>query len=276
MPRVSSRPPYTVLAHFYDQMIGEAVAMNRHARGKVLGAILSRARTVCDLGCGTGSTAIELARSGKKVYAVDLAPAMCRMARRKIRHTRLPVKVICADMRRLRLPEPVDLVLCEFNPLNHLPRKSDLGRVARAVFRALRPGGWFCFDLNTRRSLREQYPSTQWIQTRDYCVVIHGGFDSRRDKAWLEFEWFIPSDSEGFTPSSGSSRRRSRRPPTSWRRYRERLIDTCWSDAEIRRALRRAGFTRIRHWDGAAVRPPSPHQRRGFDAYYLAYKPTDS
>jgi len=256
MPRVFSRPPYAILARFYDHMVGEAVAMNHHARRKVLGPILTRARTVCDLGCGTGSTALELARSGKKVYAVDLSPAMCQMARRKIRRAHLPVKVICADMRRLRLPEPVDLVLCEFNPLNHLPRKSDLVRVARAVFRSLRPGGYSCFDLNTRRSLQEQYPATQWMETRDYCLAIHGGFHPRREKAWLAFEWFLPY---------------GRR----WRRYRERLVDTCWSAAEIRRALRRAGFTRIRHWDGAAVRPPSPHQRRGYDSYYLAQKPLE-
>jgi SAM-dependent methyltransferase len=256
MSRVIAKPPYAILARYYDRMAGDdARAMNRQARRKVLGNILVNARTVCDLGCGTGNTALELARSGKKVYGLDLSPEMCRLARARLRRARVPVRILHGDMRALRLPEPVDLVLSEFNPLNHLPRKSDLLRVFRAVFRSLRPGGWFCFDLNTCRSLREQYPQTHWIEHHDFCVVLHGGFNGRRRKGWLDLDWFIPAG-------------------RGWRRYRERVVDTCWSDAEIRGALRRAGFHRIRHVDGADVRPPSPQQKRGYDSYYRAQKPT--
>jgi ubiquinone/menaquinone biosynthesis C-methylase UbiE len=62
MSRTIPKPPYTLLARYYDRLAGDAVAMNRHARRKLLGKILSRARIVCDLGCGTGSTALDLAR----------------------------------------------------------------------------------------------------------------------------------------------------------------------------------------------------------------------
>jgi SAM-dependent methyltransferase len=233
--------------------------MNRHARRKILGKILPRVRSVCDLGCGTGTTAIELARRGRKVYALDLSPTMCRLAREKVRRAELPVKVICADMRDFRLrrrggaPEQVDLVTCEFNPLNHLPRRSDLACVARSVARALRPGGYFYFDLNTRRSLEEQYPSTHWFEKRDFCVLLRGGYHRRRKKGWLEFIWFLP---EGKL----------------WRCQRERLEDVWWSDAEIRRALQAAGFRNIRAWDAVKVRPPIPGSQPGFDMYYLAQK----
>lgn len=254
MAKASTKPPYTLLARFYDRLTEEAPAMHRHARQKILGEILPRVRTVCDLGCGTGSTAMELARRGLKVFAVDLSPAMCRLARRKARRAGLPIKVLCADMRSLRLPEPVDLVLSEFNPLNHLPRKADLERVARAVSRALRPGGYFCFDLNTPRTYEELSAFTRWVDERDFSVVIHGGFNPPRDKAWVQFEWFIPDGRH-------------------WRRYRERVVDVCWTDSEIRRALRQAGFHHIRSWDGAQVRPASREKRNGYDTYYLAQKP---
>lgn len=147
MSRAFPKPPYSILARYYDRLVGdEARKMNRHARRKILGETLARARVVCDLGCGTGSTAIELARAGKKVYAVDLSPSMCRLAREKVRRARQSVRVICADMRSFRLREPVDLVLSEFNPLNHLPRRSDLVRAFRTVASNLQPGGWLCFD----------------------------------------------------------------------------------------------------------------------------------
>lgn len=248
-----SNKPYTLVGRFYDQLHVEAPKMNRHARQKVLGKVLPRLRSVCDLGCGTGTTALEFARRGIKVYAVDLSPIMCRQAREKARLADLPVKVICADMRTFRLPEPVDLVTCEFNPLNHLPRRAHLARVARSVARALRPGGHFYFDLNTRRSLQELYPSTHWFEKPDFCMVLHGGYDRRRKKGWLHLEWFLPQGK-------------------LWRRRHEWVEDVWWTDGEIRRALRRAGFRRIRSWDAVEVRPPSPHSRPGYDTFYLAQK----
>lgn len=255
MRRLVENRPYTVLARFYDRIAADAVAMNRHARARVLGNILPQVRTLCDLGCGTGSTALELARAGKKVYAVDASPAMCRAARAKLRGKPLNIRVLCADMRNLRLPERVDLVLSEFNPLNHLQRKSDLTPTFRAVARNLRPGGWFSFDLNTRLTLEKDYPNAlQWTEEPDFCLLMRGRADLQRDKGWLDFDWFLPCG-------------------RSWRRFHERVEDTFWSDAEIRRALRRAGLRLLRVWDGADVRPASHRHRRGRDAYYLARKP---
>jgi SAM-dependent methyltransferase len=254
MKAVISKPPYTLLARFYDHMTRDAAGMNRHVRRKLLSRILSRARVVCDLGCGTGTTSVELARQGCKVYAVDASPEQCRQARRKIRRAGVRVQVKCEDMRRLRLPEPVDLVLCEFNPINHLPRKSDLDPAFRAIARALKAGGWFYFDLNMRPTYRHYYSLTHWEEGPGFCVVFHGGWKPRRNRAWMQCEWFV-------------------REGRVWRRYRERLEDTWWSDGEIRRALRRAGFVRIRAWDGARVRPRAMKPRSGFDRYYLAQKP---
>jgi SAM-dependent methyltransferase len=140
--------PYRWLAEYYDKLFTFHLPWFEAARQRVLGKILPRLESACDLACGTGTTALALAAKGIKMFAVDLSPAMCRIARRKARRARLPLGVLRADMRSFRLPEPVDLVLCEFDALNHVPRKADLARVARAVARALRPGGYFYFDVN--------------------------------------------------------------------------------------------------------------------------------
>ena len=84
-------------------------------------------------------------------------------------------------------------------------------------------------------------------------MVMHGSYDKKRRKGRLEFEWFL-------------------RAGKLWRHKHERIEDNWWTDAEIRRALKQAGFDRIRRWDGVDVRPPSPHSKRGFDLYYLARK----
>ncbi len=123
-------------------------ASSSAARERVLGRILPHVETACDLACGTGATALNLAHEGIRMYAVDLSPLMCRLTREKAARTRLPVRVLRADMRNFRLPEPVDLITCEYDALNHVPQPADLRTVAKVVARALRPGGYFYFDVN--------------------------------------------------------------------------------------------------------------------------------
>ena len=249
----SNPTPYGLLARFYDALADYAPAMNRHAREKILGETLHQIHSACDLACGSGETALDLARSGLKVYAVDLSPTLVRTVRAKARRAGLRVHARCADMRRLRLPQRVDLVTCEFAALNHLPRPADLITVFRAVARALRPGGWFLFDLNTPKSLREQMQITEWMEKPEFKLLMRGRYDRRRRAGILTFEWFTPAGK-------------------LWRHQRESVDHIAWSDAEIRRSLRRAGFGRIRFFDGLDVRPRLPGAKRGYDSYYLAQK----
>jgi SAM-dependent methyltransferase len=133
-------------------------------------------------------------------------------------------------MRRFRLPEPVDLIICEFDALNHVPRKADLQVVAKAVARALRPGGYFYFDVNNRLAFERYWPGTLWIEKPGVAVVMHRGFDRLHERAWTNVEWFI-------------------RDGRCWRRRHERVEEVCWTFSEIRHTLHQAGFAHLRKWD---------------------------
>lgn len=257
MPPVRSNRPYTLIASHYDALFTFHRRWFDRARRRLLGKSLRRARLVCDLGCGTGEAALAVARHGKQVFAVDLSPTMCRLAREKARSARLPVRVLRADMRDFRLPEPVDLVLCEFDALNHVPRKSDLARVAQAVARALKPGGYFYFDVNNRAAFQKLWPGCAWLDRPDLALVLHGGYDARRDNGWTIAEWFV-------------------RKGRYWKRSRERIDQVCWSPAEIRRALRRAGFEKIRSADGAQILRGYPWVRPGSRTFYVARRKNPS
>jgi SAM-dependent methyltransferase len=243
---------YKLLALYYDRLFEPMRAPLGRARRQILREILESTSAACDLACGTGTTAAELAGRGIRTYAVDASPAMCRLARRKARRAGVPVRVLHADMRSFRLPEPVDLVTCEFDALNHVPRKSDLGRVGRSVARALRPGGWFFFDVNNRPAFQKVWTGTWRHELPGIVLVMHGGYDRRRDKGWSSIEWFV-------------------RKGPRWRRSVERIEQVSWIATEIRQALRRAGFRTIRRWDEAPFVPEwklSP----GFRTIYLAQK----
>jgi len=253
MPRSIANRPYKWLAEYYDQLFTFHLSWFEAARQCVLGDILPHLDSACDLACGTGTTALLLARRGIKMFGVDLSPVMCRLAREKARRARQPLRVIRADMRNFRLPEPVGLVLCEFDALNHVRYKTDLRRVAGAVARALEPGGYFYFDVNNRRAFETIWPGCGWIEKPGVALVMHGGYDRKRDKGWSDCEWFL-------------------RDGKYWRRHHEHIEQVAWTQAEIRRTLRVAGFDGIRTWDATPFFKGGPRISPGCRTFYLARK----
>lgn len=244
--------PYTLLAEHYDDVFVFANPWRESARERILGGIIERASSCCDLACGTGSTAVEFAKRGLKVFAVDLSPTMCEKARTKSARESVSVTVIEADMRRFRLPEKVDVITCEFDALNHVPRKSDLASVAKCVARALKPGGHFYFDVNTRLAFEEVWPLTWFVERPGLALVMHGDFDPRSDKAWTTAEFFIERD-VGL-----------------WERRSERVEEVCWTPAEISQALSDSGFDKVQCRDAEPFFGNDPLVRRGHRSIYLA------
>jgi SAM-dependent methyltransferase len=253
MPMSKARG-YNLLAHYYDMFFDNHKVVWGLARQALIGKMLDRATSVCDLCCGTANTAVELAGKGIKAFAVDLSATMCKLARSKAQKAKAPVQVLRADMRDFELPEKVDIVICEYDAVNHVPAKSDLGRVARAVNRALVPGGYFYFDVNTKSIYEQRWPVPYFGEGRDVLMVTHGGYDVQTDKGWLVADFFI---------------RDGRR----WRRSKDRIDQVCWSDDEIRKTLQEAGFENIQAVDmrdlpveGLANVPP------GWIVFYVAQK----
>jgi SAM-dependent methyltransferase len=222
---------YKWLAKYYDHLLEFRRPFDR-ARQAVIRPILGDVQSACDLCCGTGSAAIELATRGISTYAVDLSPEMCRIARQKAREAGVKVRVLRADMREFRLPKPVDLITCEFDALNHVPRRSDLPRVLKAVSKGLKDGGHFAFDVNNRAAFEGVWRNTWFVDKDPVSAVMQGRYRSGTNRAHTDVVWFV-------------------RQGTCWRRYHEHVEEVCWTASEIRDALARAGFDRIRSWDAA-------------------------
>jgi len=245
--------PYRWLAQYYDALFSSFRYPIDAARERVLDRILPDVETACDLACGTGTTALILARKGINMYAVDLSPLMCRLARAKAARARLPVHVLQDDMRSFRLPEAVDLITCEYDALNHVPRRADLRMVAKAVERALRPGGHFFFDVNNSLGFERCWSGTVSIEMPSVVLVMRNGHNRQADRAWSDIAWFV-------------------RDGSCWRRRRERVEEVCWDSDEIRRVLRETGFDELRAWDATPFFKDNPLIGPGCRTVYLARK----
>ncbi|NJP67415.1 class I SAM-dependent methyltransferase [Streptomyces sp. ventii] len=115
-----------------------------HPSQELVGFLAARpagdGRTAVDLGCGTGSDVIELARQGYRATGFDLSPAAVRIATGRAREQQVQAEYRVADVLALPLADgSVDLVV-DRGCFHHLGDE-DRARYAAEVGRVLRPGG---------------------------------------------------------------------------------------------------------------------------------------
>lgn len=95
-----------------------------------------------DLGCGTGTNAITLAKRGWDVTGVDFSGKAIRKAKDKAKAAGLEIRLIQADVTDLSmLRDPYDYVL-DIGCLSGIPQKAR-EKYASEVIRLLKSGGWY-------------------------------------------------------------------------------------------------------------------------------------
>jgi len=250
--RAKGAASYEALAGCYDRLFRLHHAAWRRARRELLKRVPFRITSLCDLACGTGTAALEFARRGVRVTAVDLSAAMCRSVRRKARREGVCVRVMHADMRSFHLPERVDLVTCCFHSLNHLFTERDFRRALQRVREALRPGGYFFFDCAHAKMYEAASSDRSYLDAGDFFLVRGYEFDSAHQKAHYEATWFV-------------------RRGAHWQRFVERIPQVPWPDVKVRAMLRQEGFALTATHDSARfVYGPEARGGRNLLTFYLA------
>ena len=122
------------------------------------------ARSVLDIGCGTGTFACMLARRGVEVIAVDPAAASLDVARSK--PDAEAVRWLHGDATALP-PLAVDAAFMTANVAQVFLTDDEWTDTLHAVRRALRPGGWLVFE--TRDPARRAWE--QWTPELTRTVV---------------------------------------------------------------------------------------------------------
>lgn len=107
----------------------------------------SRADTVLDIGCGTGTLALLLADRGLEVTAVDGAAGMLDVARAKPGAGR--VRWVHTSAARLP-PLQVDLAVMTGNVAQAIVDPADWDATLTGAYDALRPGGRLVFETRDR------------------------------------------------------------------------------------------------------------------------------
>lgn len=105
------------------------------------------AKTILELGCGTGKHAALLAAKGYAVTGVDRSAKMLASARKRIKEMQgLQVEFIRGDIRTTRLQKKHDAVISLFHVMSYLTSNKDLQDAFATAAIHLKKGGIFVFD----------------------------------------------------------------------------------------------------------------------------------
>lgn len=234
-------PIYEAYAPIYDAIGQDAFGLRMVAWTlDCLAARGERPARVLDLACGTGSVALALAAAGCQVVGVDRSAAMLTIAHGKARDAGADVAFVEADIRHLTTdsedagsrsavvgPSSVDLATCFYDSLNYLTEDGDLEWVCAGVAAALRPGGWFVFDMNTEAEYELWDERDVVTYDGPDCLVYNRlDYDMQARLATGRIVWFV-------------------REIERWWRGEETHIERAWSDAEVRAALVSAGLETV-------------------------------
>lgn len=124
---------------------------------RVLDAGKLTGKTVLEIGCGTGTNAVELARRGFQVTAVDMVDQAIQAARKKAREAKVTVDFRVADVLQDNLGGPYDILFDR--GVYHCLRTDDLKGFQKFLKQVTRSGsGWLSLDGNAREELEDGPP----------------------------------------------------------------------------------------------------------------------
>ncbi len=199
---------YEQYATFYDGsgQIRFALLMHQYLQ-EVLVRHPVAGRRALDLACGTGTLALTMAEDGWELWGIDQSVAMLAIARERAEALRSGIvpRFVQADLRHLDMLTVqaawyagFDLVSCTYDSLNYLLEPADLAACLRGAAQALRPGGLFFGDMNTRYFLEHEWGSYEVIERPGFVQVSQTAFDAERTCSIMKLTGFVGNDERGF------------------------------------------------------------------------------
>lgn len=126
---------------YYDLLNAEK---DYKGEAEYVARFLENARTVLELGCGTGRHAQMLAGGGFQVCGVDRSEEMLSLARRRS----VPAaELVLGDARTFRHGRTFDAVIALFHVVSYQVVQSDFEALLSTARAHLNPGGVFLFDV---------------------------------------------------------------------------------------------------------------------------------
>lgn len=137
---------------------------------------LPNAKTILDLGCGTGRHAFHLADKGYAVTGVDHSDDMLSVAKDQASSFGRPEynspSFLSGDIREVRLGQTFDVIVSLFHVMSYQSTNEDLQKTFETASVHLEPNGIFIFDCWYGPGVLADKPKTRVKELEDDTLTI--------------------------------------------------------------------------------------------------------
>jgi len=201
---------------------------------------------VLDIGCGTGSFCLEMAKRNYDMIGIDISSEMLACARQKCIEANQDILLLNQDMRNFELYGTVDAVVCLLDSLNYLTNKRDVKRLFKLVNNYLNPGGVFIFDINSQYKFEKILGNNVFYSIDDNITYIWQNFYNKRRKI-CEFDLTFFIKDNGY-----------------YKRYDEFHEERAYSLEDIKEFIKCSGLKLIAMYDNLSFKAPKKTSERIF------------
>jgi len=210
-------------------------------------------KCLLDVACGTGQLVSYFLDHDFEAVGLDKSSSMLKYARgnnsKDVTNGRCHFKEI--DSSNFQLEEKFGLAVCTFNGLNHLANFTQIEGSIASVFRALIPGGYFIFDINTALGLKNTVDTIDVIDTEEDIVIRKRIFDGKH---------VILNASGCFLHNN------------KWTRYKETIFKIIIDTQKLRKSMLNSGWSTVTYTTSDLTNPVEDPEAEQV-AYVIARKP---
>lgn len=204
------------------------------------------ASMVLELGCGTGSFGVEMARRGYDMICLDLSSDMLDCAAEKAKKEDLDILFLNQNMCSFELYGTVDAIVCLLDSFNYLTNPSQINKMFKLVKNYLNPGGLFIFDVNTHYKFENTIADNLFYEINDEVTYIwENDYNKKTRKARFDLTFFVKKDE-------------------LYERFDETHYEKAYHDSEIMDFIKNSGMEFVSRFGELTLRKPSPTSQRNF------------
>ena len=202
-------------------------------------------KTILDLGCGTGSVLLPLAKEGFDVIGVDLSLEMLTEADHKAMAEGVSVRLACQDMTELDLGGQADCILSLCDCMNYLTEDGQLAAAFQRIAAHMKAESIFLFDMNTEYKFREVLGQNVFGSAEETAAYIWENDYDEEEKINEYYVSFFIEQENGL-----------------YERVEEYHYERAYTTEEVEQALQAAGMELLEITDGYCFAPPQEESER--------------
>ncbi|NTW71956.1 MAG: class I SAM-dependent methyltransferase [Eubacteriaceae bacterium] len=220
------------MAALYDKLIQADIDYESWAEylTRMLEQSGIQVKDILEVGSGTGNITLPLARKGFNLTGIDTSEDMLSIADEKSFGEGLNIRWLNGDISSLKLDAKYDAAISCLDTFNYILSDESVQAAFENIFRALKPGGIFIFDINSRYLLEEIYGSNSFnYADDDICYLWECCYDENSEINEYAITFFVREEGG-----------------TLYERFEEVHCQRVYDPFKIKELLELSGFSNIK------------------------------